>query len=142
MPRKKKIEEEIKESEIKTNEIKTETDILEDTEAIKEAESINEMTMIVYSKEYKVSELIKLMNKKNKTYNEKEIVKQFKELMINYYRGIEYATFRNCCGKRYTIEDLKNKVDYQAVERRCSRKSIKFDKVTVDTIINFVEKYC
>lgn len=139
MPRKKKIEEEIKESEIKTNEIKTETDILEDTT---EAESINEMTIIVYSKEYKVSELIKLMNKKNKTYNEKEIVKQFKELMINYYRGIEYATFRNCCGKHYTIEDLKSKVDYQAVERRCSRKSIKFDKTTVDTIINFIDKYC
>lgn len=139
MPRKKKIEEEIKESEVKTNEIKTETDILEDTT---EAESINEMTIIVYNKEYKVSELIKLMNKKDKTYNEKEIVKQFKELMLNYYRGIEYATFRNCCGKHYTIEDLKNKVDYEAVERRCSRKSIKFDKVTVDTIINFINKYC
>ena len=139
MPRKKKIEEEIKESEIKTNEIKTETDILEDTT---EAESINEMTIIVYNKEYEVSELINLMNKKDKTYNEKEIVKQFKELMLNYYRGIEYATFRNCCGKHYTVQDLKNKVDYEAVERRCSRKSIKFDKVTVDTIINFIDKYC
>lgn len=142
MPRKKKIEEEIKESEIKTNEIKTETDILEDKETIQEAENINEMTIIVYNKEYKVSELIKLMNKKNKTYNEKEIVKQFKELMLNYYRGIEYATFRNCCGKHYTVEDLKSKVDYEAVERRCSRKSIKFDKVTVDTIIKFIEDYC
>lgn len=139
MPRKKKIEEEIKESEIKTNEIQIETDILED---IKEAENINEMTIVVYNKEYKVSELIELMNKKNKTYNEKEIVKMFKELMLNYYRGIEYATFRNCCGKHYTTEDLKNSVDYESVERRCSRKSIKFDKVTVDTIINFVENYC
>ena len=142
MPKKKNIEEEIKESEIKTNEIKTETDILEDTKAIKEAESINEMIIIIYNKEYKVSELIKLMNKKDKTYNEKEIIKQFKELMLNYYRGIEYATFRNCCGKHYTVEDLKNKVDYKAVERRCSRKSIKFDKTTVDTIINFIYKYC
>ncbi len=141
MPRKKKIEEEIQESEVKTNEIKTETDILEDKEDIQEAENINEMIMIVYNKEYKVSELINLMNKKDKTYNEKEIVKQFKELMLNYYRGIEYATFRNCCGKHYTIQDLKDKVDYGAVERRCSRKSIRFDKITVDTIINFVDKY-
>ena len=139
MARKKKIEEEIKESEVKTNEIKTETDVLENA---KEAENINEMTIIVYNKEYKVTELIELMNKKNKTYNEIETVKMFKELMLNYYRGIEYATFRNCCGKHYTTEELKNSVNYEAVERRCSRKSIKFDKTTVCTIIDFVENYC
>ena len=139
MARKKKIEEEIKESEVKANEIKTETDVLENT---KEAENINEMTIIVYNKEYKVTKLIELMNKKNKTYNEIETVKMFKELMLNYYRGIEYATFRNCCGKHYTTEELKNSVNYEAVERRCSRKSIKFDKTTVCTIIDFVENYC
>lgn len=139
MARKKKIEEEIKESEVKTNEIKTETDVLENA---KEAENINEMTIIVYNKEYKVTELIELMNKKNKTYNEIETVKMFKELMLNYYRGIEYATFRNCCGKHYTTEELKNSVNYETVERRCSRKSIKFDKTTVCTIMDFVESYC
>lgn len=138
MPRKKKIEEEMKESEIKTEEIRTEKDIIENAE---EAENINEMKIEVYNKEYKVSELIDMMNKPDKTYNEKEIVKMFKELMLNYYRGIEYATFRNCCGKKYTTEDLKNNVDYEAVDRRCSRKSIRFDKTTVDTIIDFAEKY-
>ena len=139
MPRKaKKIENEEVENDIKVKEIEAEVD----TDTVNtEAENIEEMKLEIYNKEYKVSELIKMMNKKNKTYLEQETVNRFKELMLNYYRGIEYAVLRNCCGKRYTIQELKANLNYEVIDRRCSRKNMRFDKVTVDTVIKFVEEY-
>ena len=134
----KKIENEEVENDIKVSEIEAEVD----TDTVNtEAENIEEMKLEIYNKEYKVSELIKMMNKKNKTYLEQETVNRFKELMLNYYRGIEYAVLRNCCGKRYTIQELKSNLDYDVIDRRCSRKNMRFDKVTVDTVIKFVEEY-
>lgn len=139
MPKKaKKIENEEVENDIKVNEIEAEVD----TDTVNtEAENIEEMKLEIYNKEYKVSELIKMMNKKNKTYLEQETVNRFKELMLNYYRGIEYAVLRNCCGKRYTIQELKSNLNYDVIDRRCSRKNMRFDKTTVDTVIKFVEEY-
>lgn len=134
----KPIEEELKENEIKVNELKVEIDT--DTKNT-EAENIREMELEIYKKVYKVSELFDLTEKENKTYAEREIVNRFKELMFNYYRGIEYAILRNCCGKTYTIEELKAKLDYDIIDRRCSRGNMRFDKVTVDIVISFVEKY-
>lgn len=134
----KKISEEIKESKAKTEEIEKEIDT---NEVVEEASNIKGMAIEVYNQEYKVSDLIKLMEKENKTYAEFEIVKRFKELMDNYYRGIMHAVLRPCCGRTYTIDDLKNKLDYNVIDIRCSRKSIRFDKETVDTIIDFQEKY-
>lgn len=141
MPRAKKvkpIEEELKENEIKVNEVEAEVDT--DTKN-EEAENIREMELEIYKKVYKVSELLKLTEKKDKTYAEKEIVNRFRELMLNYYRGIEYAILRNCCGKRYTIQELKANLDYEVIDRRCSRKNMRFDKTTVDAVIRFVEEY-
>lgn len=141
MPRAKKvklIEEELKENEIKVNEVEAEVDT--DTKN-EEAENIREMELEIYKKVYKVSELLELTEKKDKTYAEKEIVNRFRELMLNYYRGIEYATLRNCCGKTYTVEELKARIDYDIIDRRCSRGNMRFDKVTVDTVIAYVEKY-
>lgn len=139
MPRKaKKIENEEIENDIKVNEIEAEVD----TDTVNEqAENIEEMKLEIYNHTYKVSELIAMMNKENKTYLEQETVNRFKELMLNYYRGIEYAVLRNCCGKSYTLQDLKEKLNYEIIDIRCSRKNMRFDKTTVDTVIKFVEKY-
>lgn len=139
MPRKaKKIENEEIENDIKVNEIEAEVD--NDT-VNTEADNIEKMKLEIYNKEYTVNELIAIMNKDNKTYLEQETVNRFKELMFNYYRGIEYAVLRNCCGKRYTIQELKSNLNYDVIDRRCSRKNMRFDKTTVDTVIKFVEEY-
>ncbi len=138
MAKAKKIEEELIDNDIKVNEIKEEIDT--DTKNT-EAENISEMELEIYNKVYKVSELIALTDKENKTYAEREIVNRFKELMLNYYRGIEYAVLRNCCGKTYTIDELKAKLNYNIIDLRCSRGNMRFDKTTVDTVISFVEKY-
>lgn len=138
MAKAKKIEVEEIENDIKVNEIEAEVD----TDTVNtEAENIEEMKLEIYKHTYNVSELIKMMNKKNKTYLEQETVNRFKELMFNYYRGIEYAVLRNCCGRTYTIQELKAKLDYDVIDRRCSRKNMRFDKKTVDTVIKFVEDY-
>lgn len=134
----KKIENEEIENDIKANEI--EEDIDRDTLNI-EADNIEEMKLEIYKHTYTITELINLMEKDNKTYLEKETVNRFRELMFNYYRGIKHAVLKECCGKTYTIEDLKSKINYEVIDRRCSRKDIRFDKTTVDTVIAFVEKY-
>ena len=138
MAKTKKIETEETENDIKVNEIEAEVD----TDTVNtEAENIDEMKLEIYKHTYSVSELIKIMNKKKKTYLEQETANRFKELMFNYYRGIEYAVLRNCCGKSYTIQDLKKRLDYDIIDRRCSRKNMRFDKKTVDAVIKFVENY-
>lgn len=138
----KKIEEEIKDSEIKANEIAAEIDTNEVNE---EAESIRDVTFKVWDKEYKVTKLIELIDKDNKTYFEKELVKKFKLIMENYYTGIMHAVLRTCCGKKYTLEDLKKKLTeqdiYNIIDMRCSRNNIRFDKDTVNTVVYFAEKY-
>ena len=139
MPRKaKKIENEEIDNDVKVNEI--ETDI--DTDTLNtEAENIEEMKLEIYKHTYTVTELIALMEKENKTYLEKETVNRFRELMFNYYRGIKHAILKECCGQTYTIQDLKAKLNYDVIDIRCSRKDMRFDKTTVDTVIAFVEKY-
>lgn len=138
MAKTKKIETEETENDIKVNEIEAEVD----TDTVNtEAENIDEMKLEIYKHTYSVSELIKIMNKKKKTYLEQETANRFKELMFNYYKGIEYAVLRNCCGKSYTIQDLKKRLNYDIIDRRCSRKNMRFDKKTVDTVIKFVENY-
>lgn len=138
----KKIEEEIIDSEVKTQEIEAEVDTNEVNE---EAESIKDVTFTVWDKEYKVSELIALIDKDNKTYFEIELVKKFKLIMQNYYAGIMHAVLRICCGKKYTLEDLKKKLTeqdiYNIIDIRCSRNNIRFDKDTVDTVVYFAENY-
>lgn len=138
----KKIEEEIIDSEVKAQEIEIEVDTNEINE---EAESIKDVTFIVWDKEYKVTELIALIDKDNKTYFEIELVKKFKLIMQNYYTGIMHAILRTCCGKKYTLEDLKKKLTekdiYDIIDIRCSRSNIRFDKDTVDTVVYFAEKY-
>ena len=134
----KRIEDEEIENDVKVNEIENDVDTNTVSE---EAENIEEMKLEIYGVTYKVSQLIEMMEKKKKTYLEKETVNRFRELMFNYYRGIKHAILKECCGKTYTINDLKAKLDYKTVDIRCSRKSIRFDKTTVDTIIAFVEKY-
>ena len=84
-----------------------------------------------------------MKNKKDKTYLEKETVNRFDELMYNYYRGIKHSILKECCGKTYTLEDLKHKLNdeaYEVIDRRMSRKDIRFDKVTVDTVLNYIEE--
>lgn len=138
----KNIEEEIKDSENKSEQIKKEIDT---NEINKEANTIKDVSFTIWDKEYKVTELIKLIDKKNKNYFEVELIKKFKLLMKNYYDGIMHAVLRTCCGAKYTIEDLKKKLEekdtYKIIDIRCSRDSIRFDKDTVDTIIQFSEKY-
>ena len=110
-----------------------------------EANTIKDVSFMIWDKEYKVTELIKLIDKKNKNYFEVELIKKFKLLMKNYYDGIMHAVLRTCCGAKYTIEDLKKKLEekdtYKIIDIRCSRDSIRFDKDTIDTIIQFSEKY-
>lgn len=141
MPRKtKKIEEEKIENDIKVKEIKG--DIDKDT-LNKEAENIEELKLIIYNTEYTVSQLIKIKNKKEKTYLEKETTNRFDELMYNYYRGIKHSVLKECCGKKYTLEDLKSKLNketYELIDRRMSRKDIRFDKITVDTVLKYIEE--
>lgn len=136
------IEEEIKDSENKAEEIKKEIDT---NEMNQEANTIKDVSFMIWDKEYKVTELIKLIDKKNKNYFEVELIKKFKLLMKNYYDGIMHAVLRTCCGAKYTIEDLKKKLEekdtYKIIDIRCSRDSIRFDKDTIDTIIQFSEKY-
>ena len=142
MARTKKIEEEIKEAEEKTEEISKELDV---NEVNVEAETINDVVVKVFDKEYRISDLIAITDKEDKTYEEKEISKKFKLLIKNYYEGILYASLRACCGKRYTIDDLKRKLEeadiYSIIDIRCSRNNIRFDKETVDTVIKVAEKY-
>lgn len=139
---KKKIEEEIKEAKEKTKQIEKEIDT---NEVNKEAETIKEITFIIWDKEYKANELITLMEKENKTYFEIELSKKFKLLMENYYNGIMHAILRTCCGNHYTLEDLKKKLTekdiYNIIDIRCSRNNIRFNKDTVDIIVSFAEKY-
>lgn len=135
MPRTKKIkliEDKLNENSIKVNDIDTKNE---------EMKNIKEMELEIYNKVYKVSELIKLYEKESKSNVEQEIVNRFIELMFNYYRGIEYAILKDCYGNMRTIENLKSKLDYESIERKCSRGNMKFDKVTVDTVIDFIEKY-
>lgn len=142
MARTKKIEEEIKEAEIKTSKISKELDT---NEVNAEAETINDVVIKVFDKEYTISDLIEITDKADKNYEELEIAKKFKLLIKNYYEGIMYAILRPCCGKTYTINDLKRKLEeadaYSIIDIRCSRNNIRFDKNTVDTIINVAEKY-
>ncbi len=139
---KKKLEEEIKDSENKTKQIKEEIDVNEINE---EAETIKNVTFIIWDKEYKATELIRLIDKKNKNHFEIELVKKFKLLMQNYYDGIMHAILRTCCGNKYTIEDFKKKLTekdiYNTIDIRCSRNNIRFNRDTVDTVIQFAEKY-
>lgn len=139
---KKKIEEEIKDSKIKVEQIQTERDI---NEVDINAKTIKDVEFTIWDKQYKITELIKLIDKKDKTYFELELIKKFKLLMQNYYDGMMHAVLRTCCGAKYTIEDLKKKLTekdiYNIIDMRCSRNSIRFDKDTVDTIIQFAEKY-
>ncbi len=141
MPRKaKKIEEEVKANNIKVVEI--EEDIDKDT-LNKEADNIEEMRLNIYEKEYTVSQLIKMKNKNEKTYLEKETINRFDELMYNYYRGIKHAILKECCGRTYTLNDLKSKLNnetYELIDRRMSRKNMRFDKLTVDTVLNYIEE--
>ncbi len=141
MPRKtKKIEEEKIENNTKVEEIKQ--DIDKDT-LNKEAENIEELKLIIYNKEYTVSQLIEIQNKKEKTYLERETINRFDELMYNYYRGIKHSVLKECCGKKYTLNDLKNKLNqetYDLIDRRMSRKNIRFDKTTVDTVLKYIEE--
>lgn len=141
MAKSKKIEEEVKEQEVKIQELEQETD----TDTLnEEAESVSELTLNIYQKDYKVSELIALKHKTDKSYAEKEITNRFDELMLNYYRGIRHAILRDCCGQTYTLEAVKNKLKekeaYDIIDRRCSRKDIRFNKETVETIIKYVEE--
>ena len=138
----KKIEDEEIDNDIKVNEIKddVDTDTL-DTEA----ENIEEMKLKIYNREYTVSQLIEIKDKPeaDKTYLEKETIKRFNELMYNYYRGIKHAVLKECCGKVYTINELKSKLNektYEMIDKRMSRDYIRFDKVTVDTIIKYIEE--
>lgn len=139
---KKTLEEEIKDSKVKTKQIESETDI---NEVNQKAKTIKDIEFTVWDKQYKVNELIKLIDKKDKTYFEIELIKKFKLLMKNYYDGMMHAVLRTCCGAKYTIEDLKKKLTekdiYRIIDIRCSRNSIRFDKDTVDTIIQFAEIY-
>lgn len=145
MGRKKKavaIDEELQESTEKVEAVASETDInTVDTEA----DNITGMTLEIYHKDYTVQELEELRKKDNKTYSEKEIVNRYVELMYNYYRGIKHAILRDCCGQTYSIADVKSKLNkeeaYKIIDIRCSRKTIRFDKTTVDTIISFIEEY-
>lgn len=139
---KKNIEEEIKDAKNKTKQIKQEVDT---NEINKEADTIKDITFTVWDKEYKVKELISLIDKENKSYFEMELIKKFKLLMQNYYNGIMHAILRTCCGNKYTIEDLKKKLTekdiYNIIDIRCSRDSIRFNKDTVDIVVSFAEKY-
>lgn len=141
MSKTKNIEEEIREAEIKNGTILTETDVNNSTE---ESKAITETKVKIFKKEYKLTELIELTSKKNKSYDENEIIKKFKLLMKNYYTGIAYAILRPCCGRNYTLKDFKNKLkekdSYRMIDIRCSRDNLRFDKSTVDIIIEYVEK--
>ena len=141
MPRKaKKIEKEVIDNKVKVSNI--EEDIDKDT-LNKEADNIEEMKLTIYNTEYTVSELIEMKKKEEKTYLEKETVNRFDELMYNYYRGIKHSVLKECCGKVYTLNDLKNKLNketYELIDRRMSRKDIRFDRVTVDTVLNYIEE--
>lgn len=138
----KKIEEEIREAEIKTDEISKEIDI---NEMNTEANTINNIKIEIYKKEYTIEELIKIADKKNKTLDEIEVSKKFKLLMRNYYDGIMWAILKPCCGKHYAIQDLKKKLreadSYSIIDMRCSRPDVRFNKETVDTVIKLIEKY-
>jgi len=143
MPRKaKKIEEEEIDNDIKVVEIENDVDTNTlDTKA----DNIKEMKLKIYNTEYTVSQLIEIKNKPEaeKTYLEKETINRFNELMYNYYRGIKHAVLKECCGKVYTIEELKanlNENTYKMIDIRMSRDYIRFDKTTVDTIINYIEE--
>lgn len=143
MPRKaKKIEEEEIDNDIKVKEIESDVDTNTlDTEA----DNIEEMKLKIYNTEYTVSQLIEIKNKPEaeKTYLEKETINRFNELMYNYYRGIKHAVLKECCGKVYTVEELKEKLNentYKMIDVRMSRDYIRFDKTTVDTIINYIEE--
>ena len=138
----KRIEEEIREAETKTEEISKEIDT---NEVNTEANTINDIKIEIYKKEYAIEELIKITDKKNKTLDEIEVSKKFKLLIRNYYDGIMWAILKPCCGKHYTIEDLKKKLreadSYKIIDIRCSRTDIRFNKETVDTVIKTIEKY-
>lgn len=138
----KKIEEEIKEAKLKTNTISKELDI---NEVNTEAEDIKNIKVKIFNKEYNINDLIKITDKLKKNYEETEISKKFKLLIKNYCEGIAWAVLRPCCGKKYSINDLKEKLKeqetYQIIDIRCSRKDIRFNKETVATIIKLAEKY-
>lgn len=142
MSKKKKIEEELIDSKKKAEEIEAEVDVNEIDE---EAETLKDVSFLVWEKEYKASYLIELLDKENKNYFEVELSKYFKLLIKNYYDGMMHAILRTCCGKKRTLQELKDKLTeddmYRIVDIRCSRSSIRFDKDTVDTIISIVEKY-
>ncbi len=139
---KKEIEKEIDEAKKKANEIKTEKDV---NERNSEAEGLKKIDFKINEKIYDVNKLIEITDKINKTYDEIEVAKKFKILLRNYYDGVMCAALRPCCGKQYTVEDLKRKLKeskmYELIELRCSRNSIKFDKQTIDIVIELVEKY-
>ena len=80
MPRKtKKIEEEKIENNTKVEEIKQ--DIDKDT-LNKEAENIEELKLIIYNKEYTVSQLIEIQNKKEKLL---QITLEFLNVIISNF---------------------------------------------------------
>lgn len=139
---KKEIEKEIDEAKKKANEIKTEKDV---DERDSKSKGLKKIDFKINEKIYDINELVKIADKINKTYDEIEVAKKFKILLRNYYDGVMCAALRPCCGKHYTIEDLKRKLNepkiYELVELRCSRKCIKFDKQTIDIVIELVEKY-
>lgn len=139
---KKELDKEINEAEIKAEEIRKEKDV---DERDSKADGLTNIQFKIYEKIYDVNDLIKITDKINKTYEELEVAKKFKILLRNYYDGIICAILKPCCGREYTVEDLKRKLEeaksYELIELRCSRKNIKFDKETVNTVIELIEKY-
>ena len=137
----KNIEEEEIDNDIKVEEIKNDVD----TNTVdEEANNIQEMKLKIYNQEYTVSQLIEIKKKpdRKKTYLEKETINRFDELMFNYYRGIKHALLKECCGKVYTVNEVKaslNEKGYKIIDVRMSRSHIRFDKTTVDTIIKYIE---
>ena len=136
MPRTRKLAVEVAEAEVKAEEIEKGTDIVEETI---EAEPIKEVSFIVYRDAIPFTELIAIKQKKGKNIYEIELMKRFDELMLCYYRSIKHALLNLCCGQVGTIKEVRAKLDYSIVDMRCSRKQIKFNKETVDAILEYIE---
>lgn len=140
MPKKKlKNDSQAKEKSEKTKEKTIEKDELENTETNEEKEKYSDVKVILYNKEYTVADMNKLMQKENKSYNEQVLCNRYVEEMKNLYLGIERAADNTSSYKVRTIEELEKNLDYDYVERRCSRKFFKFNKKGVAAVLDFMK---
>lgn len=111
-----------------------------------ENEQAKEIEIKIRNKKYTEKEIKELINKKKKTFEEKEKIKEIKEVIDNYIAGILYALYGRSNNKQNALELLKEKIKKdpticEIINLKCDSKYNELNEKNIKTIINIFEYY-